>query len=257
MLITEISRISNLSAAKREIVRAAAKEVKIELDSNDLATDMVAEISNTIAAMDSDEAFRAGGWYFEAHAFACYLSATFNVSVEIAAGVISAVSPRMPWQRNKKVAKHILETYGQYANLSDIDAAKQIGMALSANVAMAVRIARTNDFNNPLSISDILTGTKRRSFYNNIVAPAKGDSVTVDTWMMVAFCNVTGTDKKTAEKFVRQNETALGGTGVGYILIADAVREVAKAMGIAPHAIQAQYWVQVSGDFNGGRTDIS
>lgn len=214
---------------------------------------MVDEITAKIDAMDPVTAARAASWYFEANAFAAELAAKHDVSVAVAAAVISAVSPRMPWLRNKKVANAILGEFRKYSNLSAIDAAKEIGMALSVNVAMAVRIARGNDNN----ISSTLTGIKRRSFFNNIVDPAISDSVTVDTWMLMAFVNTTGTDKAKALKYITSCEKSLDGTGAGYYVISDAVREVAKAMDLKPHQVQALYWVSQAGHFDGARTDIS
>lgn len=214
-------------------------------------TKMVDEIVSKIFAMDSVIAARAGSWYFEANAFSAEIAAKHNVSVEIAAGVIAAVSPRMPWLRNKKVAANILAEFRKYSDLSAMDAAKQIGMALSANVSMAVRIARGED------IATVLTGIKRRSFFNNIIDPANSNSVTVDTWMMMAFVNTTGTDKATALKYITACEKSLKGTGAGYYTIAEAVREAAAALSITPSQAQALYWVQVAGSFDGARSDIN
>jgi len=212
---------------------------------------MIDEITAKIDSMDPAEAARAGSWYFEANAFARELAAKHNVSMEIAAGVISAVSPRMPWLRNKKVADAILAEFRNYSDLSAMDAAKSIGMALSVNVCMAVRIARGE------SIATTLTGIKRRSFFNNIVDPTNSDSVTVDTWMLMAFVNTTGTDKKTALKYIEACEKSLDGTGAGYYVISDSVRQVAKRMDLKPHQVQALYWTVVSGSFDGSRTDIN
>jgi hypothetical protein len=212
--------------------------------------DLAEQISHTVKTMDVADAVKAANWYFDAHNFAQYLSQTYNTTVEIAAGIIAAVSPRMPWLRNKVVAESILAGMGALAHLSAMDAAKEIGLGLSANVSMAIKIARGAD------ISDTLTGIKRRSFFNNIVDPSVSQSVTVDTWMMVAYCHITGQDKKAALDFIRANEKALKGTGVGYFLIADAVRIVANEMNLLPHQVQAMYWTVVAGDYNGSRTDI-
>jgi hypothetical protein len=212
---------------------------------------MVDEIISKVRIMDPAAAARAASWYFEANAFAAELAAKHSVSIEIASGVISAVSPRMPWLRNKKVADAILAQFRDYSQLSAMDAAKAIGMALSANVSMAVRIARGED------IETVLTGIKRRSFFNNIIDPAHSDSVTVDTWMLMAFVNTTGTDKATALKYITSCEKSLNGTGAGYYVISEAVREAAQAMDLMPSQVQALYWCQVSGSFDGGRSDIN
>ena len=245
MEIFELSKISQLDTAGTYILDKAAAQYGVTTD------DLIEEISECINDMPVAEAVNAGSWYFEANAFAKELAAKYSTTPEIAAGIIAAVSPRMPWLRNKYVADAILARMGEYASLSAMDAAKAMGLGLSVNVSMAIKIARG------AVIGETLTGIKRRSFYNNIIAPNTNQSVTVDTWMMVAYCNVTGTDKATALKFITANEKALKGTGAGYFMIADAVRQVASEMNLMPHQVQAMYWVAVSGSFNGGRTDIN
>jgi hypothetical protein len=244
MQISAPSRLDILTAEQ------VAKISEVNIKFGAYFSKMIDEITSKIDNMDPAEAARAGSWYFEANAFARSLAEKYSTTVEIAAGIISAVSPRMPWLRNKVVAEAILREYAQYSDLSAKDAAKRIGMALSVNVAMAVEIARGAD------IATTLTGIKRRSFFNNIVDPADSDSVTVDTWMLMAFVNTTGTDKATALKFITACEKGLNGTGAGYYVISDCVRSVAKRMNLAPHAVQACYWTAVAGGFDGSRPDI-
>jgi hypothetical protein len=243
--IFEISRFSQLTDSARTTVDKTAAEYGVTV------YDLAEQIAQTVRSMDVADAVKAGGWYFDAHSFAAELASKYNTTIEIAAGIISAVSPRMPWLRNKHVAESILARMGEVASLSATDAASALKLGLGANVTMAIKIARG------ANIAETLTGVKRRSFYNNIVAPTMNDSVTVDTWMIMAYCNITGSDKAKGLDFVRANEKALKGTGSGYILIAEAVRMVATEMSLMPHQIQAMYWVAISGSYNGGREDIS
>lgn len=244
MIINEVSRLSQLDQRRTDIL------ANYLADKGFRFSHITDDIRMVIKGMDSVTAAKSAAWYFEANAFAGEIAAKHNVSIEIAAGVISAISPRMPWLRNKNVADAILGEFRKYSNLSAIDAAKEIGMALSANVALAVRIARGED------IANVLTGIKRQSFYNNIVSPHNGDSVTIDTWMINSLVRVYGISKKDAENAIVANKTAMGGTGIGYFLIAEAVRNVASEMNMHAHQIQALYWIALSGDFNGGRTDV-
>lgn len=244
-MINELSRLAQLDGKRRDIL------AKYVADKGLMFSAITNDIQAVIDEMDTATAVKASGWYFEAHAYAAELAAKYDVSIEIAAGVLSAVSPRMPWLRNKNVAAAILERFRTYSALSATDAAKEIGLALSANVAMAISIARG------ANVSDTLTGIKRQSFYNNIVDPYNGDSVTVDTWMINAIVRVNGVSKKDAEKMIRASETAMGGTGIGYFVIAEAVRNVAKRMNVHAHQVQAMYWVALAKDFNGSRTDIN
>jgi hypothetical protein len=246
MLINETSRLSQLTPAGLTKLSATMAE-------NNLLFDVLTrEISETVFAMPIEEFDAAIEWYVKANEYAKYLAIRFDTTIEIAAGIISAVSPRMPWLRNMSVAAAILDKFNDYAELSALDVAKEIGLALSTNVSMAVKIARGGD------VANTLTGTKRRSFYNNIVAPSEGDSVTIDTWMVRAFMRTNDSlTLKTATALLSKNETALGGTGAGYYVLSECVRNSAKEYGIKPCQIQAAYWVSVSKSMDGGRPDIS
>lgn len=240
MVISEISRRGQLSEDGKALLD------KVSANNGITMADVCDEISAVIKSVSTSDAVNAAGWYFSANDYAASLANEFNTSLEIVSGIISAVSPRMPWLRNKRVAREILATLGTVASLSSEGAAKIMGLGLVSNVKMAIEIARGAD------IAETLSGVKRRSFYNNIVAPYLTDSVTVDTWMLQSYCNLTGKDKDSAVNFMRASEKALGGTGAGYILIADAVRNVASEMNMLPHQIQAIYWCAVSGSIDGG-----
>lgn len=244
MVINEISRISQLTPA------GIAKLSDLMAEYSLLFATVSKEIGNTVKGMDEDLFSESISWYVDANVFAQELAEEFGTTIEIAAGIISAVSPRMPWLRNKAVAKGILREFRKYLFLTPAESAKEIGLGLSTNVTMAVKIARGED------ISNVLTGTKRRSFYNNIVSPNNGDSVTVDTWMVRAFMRTSSINLKDATELLRKGRIALGGTGAGYYVISEAVRNVAEDMSFQPCQIQAAYWVAVSGGMNGGREDI-
>lgn len=245
MLVNETSRLSQLTPA-------GITKLSATLAENGLMFSVaVREITETIKNMPVELIAPSMEWYADANNFACILADTYGVTVEIAAAVISAVSPRMPWLRNKSIAEQILNRFRNFdSELSAEEIAERFKFGLNANVAMAVKIARGE------SVADTLTGTKRRSFYNNIVSPYNGDSVTVDTWMARVIMRTTSFDLKTSSDLLRANRIALGGTGVGYFLIAEACRTVAKEMKLYPSQIQALYWTAVSGSTDGGREDI-
>ena len=94
-------------------------------------------------------------WYPTAHRIALE-----SGSVERGAGIIAALSPMMPWDRNVELARDAFATDIAYGGLSK-------------NVAKAQAII---DGANPL---DVLGGDKVRTFYGNIVNPW-GDGVTID-----------------------------------------------------------------------------
>jgi hypothetical protein len=245
-LINEVSRLSQLTPA------GIAKLSETTAEQNVLFSAVTEEIRSTIKSMDDVDFIDGCRWYESANQFAHELAADFDTTPEIAAGVIAAVSPRMPWLRNKKVAEEVIFRFRNFdESLPATEVAQRMGLGLVSNFAMAIKIARGED------ISNVLTGTKRRSFYNNIIAPNKGDSVTVDTWMVRALMRTTTMNLKTASGFLRANRVALGGTGVGYYVIAEGCRNVAETMNLKPCQVQACYWIAQAGGVNGGREDIS
>lgn len=50
-----------------------------------------------------------------------------------------------------------------------------------------------------------------------------------------------------ASKYLAANYGATGGSGAGYVAIAEAVRAVAAKLGVSPDAVQAAYWIDASG----------
>lgn len=241
LLINETSRLSQLTPAGLEKFTASMAESGIRF------YDLQKEIISKIDTMDTGLPTLEGiTWYRTTHGLASIMADQYNTTVDIAAGVISALSPRMFWTRNKAMAYFVFANLDSIDGMSALDGAKTFGQGLYSNFAMAIKIARGE------SIADTLTGTKRRSFYNNIVDPDQGDSVTIDTWMVRAIMNTTELSLTDATKLLRKNATALGGTGVGYYALAESCRTVAKSYHLRPCQVQALYWVAVSGSKDGG-----
>jgi hypothetical protein len=238
MLINETSRLSQLTPAGLAKFNASMAEAGIGIDA------LVSEITTRVESMPC--MVDGAGWYRNAHRFAELLADELNTTVEIVSAVISSLSPRMPWLRNMRAASDVLASLSSFDSLSATEAASAMGLGIISNFAMAVKVARGED------IANTLTGTKRRSFYNNIVSPDNGDSVTIDTWMVRALMNVSAMTLNEGNKFLLKNRAALGGTGVGYYALAEACRSVAKELCLAPCQIQALYWCSVSGSADGG-----
>jgi hypothetical protein len=96
-------------------------------------------------------------------------------------------------------------------------------------------------------IGKVLGGTKRRSFYNNIMWPGQTDDVTVDTWMTDAMARALGMTHDQAASLAAEKTKDFPDT-IGYMLIADAVRDAAERMsavnpGVTPDVVQAGYWI--------------
>lgn len=148
-------------------------------------------------------------WYGLAHSIARDIAP----SIEVGAGVISALSPRVVWDRNVTLAREALA--GTLTN-----------GALFKNIAKANAIVAGAD---PLTV---LGGNKTRAFYANIVDPF-GDDVTIDRHAFdIAVGRVTN-DKDRA---------VLGRKGV-YESYADQYREAGAHVGMSGAQLQAVTWV--------------
>jgi hypothetical protein len=200
-------------------------------------------------------------WYSRAHQVAIELG---DGDVVKGAGMIAAMSPLTAWPPNLNAVRqlnHLLEqnpdaTVDQIVALWRdgaksrsghlYDAFGDTGMGTEGNIEKAVRIYRGE---HP---GDVLSGTKVRNFYNNIVDDsATDDSVTVDGHMgkvvsksspnSLLWGNKTRMTQVIAQDWAAK-QTGMAVEGVGYQFTAAAIRTVAKELGLRPEQVQAIAW---------------
>ncbi len=150
-------------------------------------------------------------WYGEAHSLAVALDPT---NVERSAGVISALSPQLIWERNAALA---IRAYGDG----------------QASGCLPDSIRKANAILNGADVATTLNGAKTVAFAQVIADPTDYCAVVIDRH---AFDIAVGgvTDQK--------RRGTLGRKGV-YDLFADAYREAAHRVGISPSQMQAVTWV--------------
>jgi len=160
-----------------------------------------------IAESSLCQIMQAAEWYSEAQAFALQLSTRYNVTLDTAAGVIAAFSPRTKWAQNVLNA----ELFLMGENVP----------ALGNNIRMATKVQYEE------SIS-ALKGRKTNSFAHNIAGDM--DKVTIDVWMIRA----AGYDRLDANKGM-------------YNLMESVVIDLANEYNIKPAQAQALIWIRVRG----------
>lgn len=176
-------------------------------------TTMVANIRKywEMASVDDREA--GATWYHDAHVIARRLAAGDVVK---GAGVIAALSPITPWNRNLALAARTFEEQGL------------TGGTLGTSVRAANRIFSGE---HPL---DVLKGEKVRNFFLCISDPfGEIDAVCVDRH---AFSVASG-------KYVDDAGRAVLARKGSYAAVADAYREIAREARTTAHAIQATTWL--------------
>lgn len=155
-------------------------------------------------------------WYEAAHLVASKLAREHGHSVEAAAGVISALSPSVSWEKNVEDAEYLLagDAFHPYSTYGP-------------NVKKAWRIAGGE---HP---EQVLGGKKVLAFYHLINDPTLGDRVVVDRHA-VKVC--------TRRQWASDNE-ASGFLKVGYERCAQAYMDVSSSLGLLPHKVQATCWL--------------
>jgi hypothetical protein len=148
------------------------------------------------------------GWYAGARRTVRALAREFGVTERCAAGVIAALSPRVKWEQNVRLACDAL------ANRPRI-----IG-SLRANEAKALRI-RSGEA--PLVV---LRGPKVRAFYRALIGDES--SGVIDVWMARAM------------RLRRLTERT-------YLRAVEAMRRVAAYVGTTVARLQATVWTVVRG----------
>ena len=242
--------------AHRREFKKAGKTIDVSVN------DVVAHINETLDGVDEGTWQEGEQWYQKAHD-ECVVpwAKEFDVPEEVVAGVIAAISPRMPWDKNVEVAHELIRLWREeddFGGLPDMDAARSTPQqggrdedaGLSDNVVQAIRCLRTGDVDKSVS------GTKRRSFANNLYDPTAGYDVCNDGWMAsmvnrmypdagftAAECDPWLGHTKTISK---QEQPGPG----GYVIIAEAVRKIAEKRDLLPCQVQAIYWIAVGGGTN-------
>ena len=175
-----------------------------------IITDTPAKLSNTIDTYRSlvmqatlGQVEAASVWYREAEEVAEEVARNLDATLEVGASVVSAFSPRERWSTN--VAKAIAYSLGGRPK------------GLQNNLTMADN-ACARGF-------DALNGQKTNAFARAIAGDA--DAVVIDTWMIKA----AGMDSNKGVNKTQYNE------------MSEAVRVVAKEMGITPRTCQALIWI--------------
>lgn len=156
-------------------------------------------------------------WYRAAHAIALDVAARIGRDVEHGAGILAALSPSSPWERN------VLDAYAIAAE----DGAHRF-TTYGANVEKAYRIAAGE------SPDVVLGGRKVRAFYQLILDPEQSGPVCIDRHALAV---ALGRPLSEEERSAFAKRAAL------YERFQTAYQRAAERIGTRPHECQATAWV--------------
>lgn len=150
-------------------------------------------------------------WYEEAHLIAASQAGTYGVTIEVAAGVLSALSPRMGWGPNVMVAERLLATEGTLMR-----------GALGRSLAQARAIYAGAD------PDEILRGLKTNAFYHAIISGGRTGTPVIDrhAWDMLV-----------------GERGATPPTNRQYRLASATIERAADIVGVSAHQMQATTWI--------------
>ena len=161
-------------------------------------------------------------WYKDAMDFAKQLSTDYGVRGEVAAGVISALSPNNRWERNKYDAVQVLMAVRDNVPMDDVKVC-----TYNANKAKAFAIAKGD--------RKILTSSPKTYAFARNVGENDSDFVTIDKWHLRA-CQTSSKKSKTCRESVTPKQ---------YRIIQEETVKVAKEMGVKAYQFQAIVWVTI------------
>lgn len=150
-------------------------------------------------------------WYAEAHAVARDQVAEYGVTIEVASGVLAALSPRMGWGSNVALAERMLASGGT------LDRG-----ALSRSLQQARHIYHGTP------VLEVLGGPKTRAFYEAILSSGQEGTPVIDrhAWDMLV-----------------GQRGAVAPTLGQYRQAAEMMTRAAKIAGVGTHVMQATTWL--------------
>ena len=160
-------------------------------------------------------------WYFKANEFAKQVAERYNVPLPVVCGVLSALSPSVAWEINKRDAVKMVELW-----VNDFDRFPNYRFSTySQNVIKAWEILKGNL--NPDLAFHPQRAPKTYNFYHNILHPDNGHYVTVDRHIS-ALVGIESNNQLTYKR---------------YYTIVEHFKRAAEKVGLIAPTFQAIMWV--------------
>lgn len=191
-----------------------------------------ANLTKVFAAATLEEVEAGKVWYNKASELALTVAAEYDLTVEVVAGVIAALSPQVSWEQQVKstgtfvawVQDHLKWAGEQLFHAKDVEKAPHAGTY--ANKVKAANILLTGD------VTRFLRGPKVEVFYKNMLGEEA--ECTLDSWAIRA-----ATLNPLAHEGQARNKA-----GQAMRL---AYQELAKDVGLTTAQCQAVIWLAFRG----------
>ena len=178
-------------------------------------------LKRILSEANSQNYIEGMAWYNDANQFCIDQGIKYQVSTELVASVVAALSPRNKWARNKIDAENVVSHKFKGSELNHVST---YGKMLKKALILCDDTLSHNDR------IKILNGPKIQAFYCNII----GDDsrVTVDSWIMQAASGKYKSEKKRKPLTIKR-----------YRSIELSIKKLAIEKNIKPYQAQAIIWV--------------
>jgi polyhydroxyalkanoate synthesis regulator phasin len=250
-----VVRVDDLPDAARKKIDDYIQKYDVDVDG------MADKILSALANPDIAEVGRA--WYKnEFQAGAMRLAEKTGYPIDVVTAVVAITSARNRWSTadggrpNLETAEKFLEAHknGLFDNVTSIDEARKVDTGYLMGNGFGWNVVRL--LKGELSIDEAVTGTKRRSFYNNGLDPDNSENITIDVWMGVFLAQNSSLDPDKVGNALSSSSppkylSDLGMSGTpAYLLVSEAtMRAHARAIALGyvedtwlPHQTQAAAW---------------
>lgn len=150
-------------------------------------------------------------WYEEAHQIARNQADEHMVTIEVAAGVLAAMSPRCGWGKNVMWAERMLSSGGTLDRGT-------LGRSLTHGRAIV----------NGTPVLEVLNGPKTRAFYEAILTAGESPGAVIDVHAWAMLVGQRGTSAPTSKQ---------------YHTAAACMSSAARILGVGVHDVQATTWI--------------
>lgn len=179
---------------------------------------IIAVYNAVVAQSSSVELIQASNWYEIAHKWCMDVASAYGLTVSQVAGITAAMSPQIPWDKNKLQTILLIQKMRNGEELTGL-------MAYKVNVEKARRIYMGEN------ALDVLGGKKVRSFYGNLMLD--DSTVTIDRHALHIALYGCGNEEKSG---------SITPTDKLYDIAQSAYVTAANIFGITPYSLQSITW---------------
>jgi hypothetical protein len=158
-------------------------------------------------------------WYADQHNYLKDMAGHFDIPLNVVCGITAVLSPLMAWQENVNLTYQILKFKGKLPAIFKT-------ACFPLNLKKAIKIYKSK------KVFPTLKGFKVTQFYENLLNPFKDNSITVDTFMIACYYDLS--DRKQVKPYNGEK---------GIEFLKSEIRDLSVKYNLLPLQFQAIVWL--------------